>query len=108
MRCVLLLLSPRTTFLIVRYQYLYNVFKDQSYLPDEALAMIRYHSFYPWHREGAYRHLCNEKDERILAAVKAFNPYDLYSKSDDRIDAEKLAPYYQGLIAKFFPPVLDW
>ena len=70
--------------------------------------MIRYHSFYPWHREGAYRHLCNEKDERILAAVKAFNPYDLYSKSDERIDAEKLAPYYKDLIAKFFPPVLDW
>ncbi|TEB34042.1 myo-inositol oxygenase [Coprinellus micaceus] len=89
-------------------EYLYNVLKDQSYLPEEALAMIRYHSFYPWHREGAYRHLCNEKDERILAAVKAFNPYDLYSKSDERIDAEKLAPYYKGLIAKFFPPVLDW
>ncbi|RXW21850.1 hypothetical protein EST38_g3997 [Candolleomyces aberdarensis] len=89
-------------------EYLYNVFKDQSYLPDEALAMIRYHSFYPWHREGAYRHLCNEKDEKILAAVQAFNPYDLYSKSDDRIDVEKLAPYYQGLIAKFFPPILDW
>ncbi|KAJ3544666.1 hypothetical protein NMY22_g2698 [Coprinellus aureogranulatus] len=88
-------------------EYLYNVLKDQSYLPDEALAMIRYHSFYPWHREGAYRHLCNEKDERVLAAVKAFNPYDLYSKSDERIDVEKLAPYYKDLIAKFFPPVLD-
>lgn len=32
-------------------QYLYNVFKHQSSLPREALAMIRYHSFYPWHRE---------------------------------------------------------
>ncbi|KAF6764431.1 myo-inositol oxygenase [Ephemerocybe angulata] len=89
-------------------EYLYNVFKDQSYLPEEGLAMIRYHSFYPWHREGAYRHLCNEKDRRILSAVQAFNPYDLYSKSDERIDVEKLAPYYQGLIAKFFPPILDW
>lgn len=89
-------------------EYLYNVFKDQSSLPEEALAMIRYHSFYPWHREGAYRHLCNEKDEKILSAVKAFNPYDLYSKSDERIDAAKLAPYYKGLIKKFFPPVLDW
>ncbi|EAU89686.1 myo-inositol oxygenase [Coprinopsis cinerea okayama7 len=89
-------------------EYLYNVFKDQSYLPPEALAMIRYHSFYPWHREGAYKHLCNEKDEEILAAVKAFNPYDLYSKSDERCDVEKLKPYYQSLIAKYFPPELDW
>ncbi|KAF8268104.1 myo-inositol oxygenase [Lactarius quietus] len=75
---------------------------------EEALAMIRYHSFYPWHREGAYAHLTNEKDKRALAAVRAFNPYDLYSKSDDSVDAEALRPYYERLIAKFFPPVLDW
>lgn len=90
--------------------------------------MIRYHSFYPyvyprvssgfpatdflivlrWHREGAYSHLTNEKDKRALAAVRAFNPYDLYSKSDQPVDAEALRPYYERLIAKFFPPVLDW
>lgn len=35
--------------------------------------MIRYHSFYPWHREGAYQHLMNEKDYDQLKAVKAFN-----------------------------------
>ena len=61
-----------------------------------------------WHREGAYQHLMSTNDQRALDAVRAFNPYDLYSKSDERIDAEKLAPYYKSLIAKFFPPVLDW
>ena len=45
--------------------------------------MIRYHSFYPWHSEGAYTQFMNEKDHKMLAAVKAFNPYDLYSKSDE-------------------------
>ncbi|KAG6847724.1 hypothetical protein H0H93_006328 [Arthromyces matolae] len=89
------------------FQYLYHVFKDQSTLPEEALAMIRYHSFYPWHREGAYMHLTNEKDERILAAVRAFNPYDLYSKSDAPCDPAELRPYYEGLIAKFFPPLIN-
>ncbi|KJA17612.1 hypothetical protein HYPSUDRAFT_46242 [Hypholoma sublateritium FD-334 SS-4] len=89
-------------------EYLYNVLKDQSYLPAEALAMIRYHSFYPWHREGAYSHLTNEKDLSVLEAVKAFNPYDLYSKCDEAIDVDVLRPYYQGLIEKFFPPILDW
>ncbi|KAG5641017.1 hypothetical protein DXG03_006370 [Asterophora parasitica] len=89
-------------------EYLYNVFKDQSTLPDEALAMIRYHSFYPWHREGAYSHLTNAKDEKLLAAVQAFNPYDLYSKTDAPCNVEELRPYYEGLIAKFFPPLLDW
>ncbi|TDL25296.1 DUF706-domain-containing protein [Rickenella mellea] len=89
-------------------EYLFNVLKCQSSLPDEGLAMIRYHSFYPWHRENAYCHLANEKDEKILAAVRAFNPYDLYSKSDEPCDAVKLRPYYESLIAKFFPPVINW
>lgn len=89
-------------------EYLYNVLKNQSSLPEDALYMIRYHSFYPWHREGAYSHLTNAADERALAAVRAFNPYDLYSKSDDPVDPETLKPYYQGLIAKFFPDVIEW
>lgn len=71
-------------------EYLYYIVKDQSTLPSEGLAMIRYHSFYPWHREGAYHELMNEHDKEMLAAVQAFNPYDLYSKSDEVPDPEKL------------------
>ncbi|KAJ7202451.1 myo-inositol oxygenase [Mycena rebaudengoi] len=88
--------------------YLYHILKEQSSLPEEGLAMIRYHSFYPWHREGAYTHLTNASDEKALAAVRAFNPYDLYSKSDDGVDVEKLKPYYQGLISRYFPKVIEW
>ena len=91
-----------------RLQYLYQVFKKQSSLPVDALYMIRYHSFYPWHREGAYTHLMNAEDERALEAVRAFNPYDLYSKSDEPVDVDKVKAYYQGLIAKFFPAVIEW
>ncbi|TFL07843.1 myo-inositol oxygenase [Pterulicium gracile] len=89
-------------------EYLYHVLKNQSSLPEEGLAMIRYHSFYPWHREGAYGHLCNAGDEKLLAAVQSFNPYDLYSKSEETVDPEVLRPYYQGLIDKFFPEVIEW
>ncbi|KAJ7093314.1 DUF706-domain-containing protein [Mycena belliarum] len=89
-------------------EYLYHILKEQSSLPDEGLWMIRYHSFYPWHREGAYTHLTAPVDARALAAVRAFNPYDLYSKSDGAVDAKALKPYYQGLIAKFFPAVINW
>lgn len=71
-------------------EYLYHVVKDQSTLPAESLAMIRYHSFYPWHSGGAYRELMNIHDHAMLAAVKAFNPYDLYSKSDDTPSVEEL------------------
>ncbi|KAF5378794.1 hypothetical protein D9615_006912 [Tricholomella constricta] len=89
-------------------EYLYLVLKDQCSLPAEGLAMIRYHSFYPWHREGAYQHLTCAADQKALDAVRAFNPYDLYSKSDDRVDPAALKPYYTALIDKFFPEVIEW
>ncbi|KAI0857061.1 DUF706-domain-containing protein [Xylaria cubensis] len=90
-------------------EYLYNIVKDQSTLPAEALAMIRYHSFYPWHREGAYREFMNEHDEKMLDAVRAFNPYDLYSKSDGLPEIEQLKPYYLELIDEYFPQkVIRW
>jgi len=40
--------------------------------------------------------------------VRAFNPYDLYSKAAARPDVAALKPYYEALIAEFFPPVLAW
>lgn len=43
-----------------------------------------------------------------MKVVRIFNPYDLYSKSDEPCEVDKLKPYYQSLIAKYFPPVLDW
>ena len=87
-------------------EYMFNVCKE--YLPEEGLAMIRYHSFYPWHSEGAYRHLMDEHDHKMLEYVKLFNPYDLYSKSDDPPDVEQLRPFYEALIAEFFPTKIAW
>ncbi len=87
-------------------EYLYHVVKD--YLPDEALYMIRYHSFYPAHREGDYSWLMNEKDIRMFDWVRRFNPYDLYTKSHERPDAKQLRPYYKDLIAEFFPGKIKW
>ncbi|AEO55814.1 hypothetical protein MYCTH_111314 [Thermothelomyces thermophilus ATCC 42464] len=90
-------------------EYLYLVIKDQSTLPPEALAMVRFHSFYPWHREGAYMDFMAEGDEALLHAVRAFNPYDLYSKSDEVPKVEELKPYYLELIDEFFPQkVIKW
>jgi inositol oxygenase len=87
-------------------EYLYQVVKP--YLPEPALYMIRYHSFYPWHTEGAYAQLTNEKDREMLRWVRAFNPHDLYSKAAARPDVAALRPFYEGLIAEFFPPAIDW
>jgi len=88
-------------------EYLYRVLSD-SKLPPQALAMLRYHSLYPWHREGAYRQFMNEADQASLGAVQAFNPYDLYSKGDEPPKVAELRPYYQRLIDKYLPAVIDW
>jgi inositol oxygenase len=82
-------------------EYMYHVVKD--YLPPEALYMIRYHSCYPVHREGAYAHLLNDADRKYLGAVRAFNRYDLYTKAAERPDAVALRPYYEELWKEFFP-----
>lgn len=87
-------------------EYLYHVVKD--FLPDEALYMIRYHSFYAAHREGAYNYLMDDRDQEMFAWVRRFNPYDLYSKSDEPPDVDALRPYYEELIAEFLPAQLDW
>ncbi|WP_437291103.1 inositol oxygenase family protein [Sorangium sp. So ce406] len=87
-------------------EYLYHVVKD--HLPPEALAMIRYHSFYAAHREGAYGRLMNEQDRRMMEWVRRFNPYDLYSKADAPPDVERLKPFYEDLIAEFLPAELRW
>ncbi len=87
-------------------EYLYHVVRD--FLPAEGLAMIRYHSFYAAHRHGAYDYLMNEEDRELFRWVRAFNPYDLYTKSSQRPDIAALTPYYHELIADFFPDEIAW
>ena len=85
-------------------EYLYHVVKDQA--PEEAQYMIRYHSFYAAHREGQYDHLMSDRDRDMFRWVRAFNRYDLYSKSSETPDRAALRPYYEDLVAEFFPKPL--
>jgi inositol oxygenase len=87
-------------------EYLYHVVKD--YLPIEGLYMIRYHSFYPGHREGAYKNLMNDQDETLFRWVRKFSPYDLYTKAAERPNVQELRPFYEDLAAEFFPAQLSW
>ncbi len=87
-------------------EYIYHVTKD--YLPIEAQYMLRYHSFYPWHREKEYTHLTNEQDQEMLSWVLEFNRYDLYTKSHEAPDATALRSFYEELIAEYFPAKLRW
>jgi inositol oxygenase len=87
-------------------EYLYHMLKP--YLPMEALYMIRYHSFYSWHREGDYDHLCNDQDRAMLPWVQRFNPYDLYSKNPERPKLSDVKPYYEDLMVKYLPAQLQF
>jgi inositol oxygenase len=80
----------------------------RNHMPEEALYMLRYHSFYAWHQQGAYSHLLSKHDEAMLPWVQKFNPYDLYSKGTAKPNVGELKPYYEDLIAEFFPDKIAW
>lgn len=85
-------------------EYVYHMMKD--YLPEGALYMLRYHSFYAQHREQAYDYLMNDHDREMFKWVKLFNPYDLYSKNPNQKSWAELKPYYEDLVAKYLPATI--
>ncbi len=80
----------------------------KDYLPREALYVIRFHSFYAAHREGAYSYLMSDEDYQLMEFVKEFNAFDLYSKNRSRVDVDQVKGYYQALIHEFFPKTIKW
>ncbi|GFR93076.1 inositol oxygenase [Elysia marginata] len=90
-------------------EYLYRVLLANKHsLPEEALSMIRFHSFYPYHTCGAYKHLADEKDAAMLPWILEFNKFDLYTKAPEMPPVEELREYYQGLIDQYVPGKLRW
>lgn len=87
-------------------EYVYHMVKE--YLPEQGLYMLRYHSFYPQHRENGYDHLMDDHDREMFKWVKIFNPYDLYSKNPEPPDWKKLRPYYEDLVTKYLPSKLHF
>lgn len=70
-------------------------------LPEEAIYVLRYHSFYAWHTGGAYLRFESDKDRRLKPYVQRFQKCDLYSKTDDMVDVSALRAYYDGLLRKY-------
>ena len=87
-------------------EYVYQMLKD--YLPEPALYMLRYHSFYSQHRENGYDHLMDDHDREMFKYVDLFNPYDLYSKNPNPPDWNQLRPYYQDLVSKYLPETIKF
>ena len=49
-----------------------------------------------------------DTDPFVERRVRAFNPYDLYTKSHEKPDVAKLRPFYDELINEYFPASLRW
>ena len=87
--------------------YLYLVMKKNcSKLPDEALYLIRFHSFYSWHsptnNERGYSEYADDFDWYMLPLLKAFQKSDLYSKTHKIPPIEELKESYKSIINKYF------
>ncbi len=86
-------------------EYMYRMLvANECKIPQAGLDMIRYHSAYPMHDKGAYRHLLRPEDEERLDWVRLFNRFDLYTKDEDndlRESIEDLMPYYENLLEKY-------
>jgi inositol oxygenase len=77
---------------------------NNTTIPLEGLDMVRYHSAYPIHDMGAYKHLLKPEDEDRLEWVRLFNKFDLYTKDGDndlRVSIDELWPYYKELLDKY-------
>ena len=84
-------------------EYLYQVLKNHkdNKIPEAGMAMIRYHSFYPWHSGGSYRQFMTAKDEQYMEWIRDFNKYDLYTKSPVVPVYEDLKSYYMPIAEKY-------
>ena len=82
----------------------YRALKRSTSLPWEALYVIRFHSFYAWHRDGAYMNYASDEDIRMLDMLQSFSNCDLYSKDDVVVD-DTLPTYddYADLIESYIP-----
>merc|ERR1719189_2241288 len=95
------------------------VFVEDSFLGNPDLEDGRYNTELGMYQPGCgienllmswghYQHLEADTDTEILDWVKEFNKYDLYTKSAIVPEIEKLKPYYQSLIDKYLPGVVDF
>jgi inositol oxygenase len=92
-------------------EYMYRVLQKSTThkLSQKYANIIRFHSFYPWHTGGEYKHFEIESDAEIKRNVLDFNQYDLYSKQDmNFVLTCDIKDYYAKLLNVYFPEPLCW
>jgi inositol oxygenase len=89
--------------------------RSGTLLPPEAIYMVRYHSFYPWHsppktwemktpEQRPYNEFASDFDRAMLPFLHVLQKADLYSKT--RVIPERAM--YEELVKKYFPNPLKF
>lgn len=87
-------------------EYLASILENSiNTLPREAFYIVRYHSFYSWHtprnEKRGYEKYASEQDWYMLPLLKLFQKSDLYSKTKDIPDTEKIKNKFDKIIEKY-------
>lgn len=93
--------------------YLANILlNNNNNLPDIAIYIIRFHSFYSWHTpkndKRGYDYFASNKDWYLLPLLKLFQKSDLYSKKNTLPNIDNIKKYYYNLINKYIPNKLKF
>jgi len=89
-------------------EYLYKVLNGNCKLDKKYLRIIRYHSFYAFHKDGGYDYLANDEDIELKPLLQLFSECDLYTKDNNMVDITLLTPYYKNLVDKYCGGVYVW
>ena len=83
--------------------------RNNILFPQEAIYLIRYHSFYSWHspKNGVrgYQHLANDFDWKMLPLLKLFQKADLYSNDETN---SKIDMMLIQIRKKYFPLLKEY
>jgi len=85
--------------------------RSNTYLPKEAIYLVRYHSFYSWHNcsksidcsKRGYIDLASDYDWKMLPLLKAFQKSDLYSKTHILPKIDEIKKEYNKLFNIYIP-----
>ena len=85
--------------------------KNNTNLPNEAIYIIRFHSFYSWHtpkNKQGYQNLANNYDWYMLPLLKMFQKADLYSKTKIIPDEKMIKLEFENIFKKYKLDNLIW
>ena len=86
---------------------MYQMLKhNKCKLPQEALYMIRYHSFYPWHTGKDYHDLADDTDMSMIEWVLEFK----WVHPDSKVHGDNMGPIWGRQVCYIFGanPLPEW